>query len=88
MDRLKGKVALVVGAGSIGPGWGNDKATAISVTRSRNELLVGQRSERHLPRASFALAELTSTGPRQVANISLHGSFTARRRSSRSGRSL
>jgi NAD(P)-dependent dehydrogenase (short-subunit alcohol dehydrogenase family) len=24
-DRLKGKVALVVGAGSIGPGWGNGK---------------------------------------------------------------
>src|SRR4051794_16349395 len=28
MDRLKGKTALVVGAGSIGPGWGNGKATA------------------------------------------------------------
>jgi lactate dehydrogenase-like 2-hydroxyacid dehydrogenase len=23
MERLKGKTALVVGAGSIGPGWGN-----------------------------------------------------------------
>jgi NAD(P)-dependent dehydrogenase (short-subunit alcohol dehydrogenase family) len=29
-DRLKGKVALVVGAGSIGPGWGNGKATAVA----------------------------------------------------------
>src|ERR1700737_1570153 len=28
MERLKGKTALVVGAGSIGPGWGNGKATA------------------------------------------------------------
>src|SRR4029077_4614073 len=28
-DRLKGKVALVVGAGSIGPGWGNGKAAAV-----------------------------------------------------------
>jgi NAD(P)-dependent dehydrogenase (short-subunit alcohol dehydrogenase family) len=26
--RLKGKVALVMGAGSAGPGWGNGKATA------------------------------------------------------------
>jgi NAD(P)-dependent dehydrogenase (short-subunit alcohol dehydrogenase family) len=26
--RLKGKVAIVMGAGSIGPGWGNGKATA------------------------------------------------------------
>jgi len=27
MQRLKGKTAVVVGAGSIGPGWGNGKAT-------------------------------------------------------------
>jgi NAD(P)-dependent dehydrogenase (short-subunit alcohol dehydrogenase family) len=28
MDRLKNKVALVVGAGSVGPGWGNGRACA------------------------------------------------------------
>ncbi len=33
MDRLKGKVAVVVGAGSIGPGWGNGKATAVTFAR-------------------------------------------------------
>jgi NAD(P)-dependent dehydrogenase (short-subunit alcohol dehydrogenase family) len=27
-DRLKGKAALVTGAGSVGPGWGNGKAIA------------------------------------------------------------
>jgi NAD(P)-dependent dehydrogenase (short-subunit alcohol dehydrogenase family) len=32
-DRLKGKVAIVVGAGSIGPGWGNGKATAVAFAR-------------------------------------------------------
>jgi NAD(P)-dependent dehydrogenase (short-subunit alcohol dehydrogenase family) len=32
-DRLKGKVAVVVGAGSIGPGWGNGKATAVTFAR-------------------------------------------------------
>jgi NAD(P)-dependent dehydrogenase (short-subunit alcohol dehydrogenase family) len=32
-DRLKGKVALVAGAGSIGPGWGNGKATAVAFAR-------------------------------------------------------
>jgi NAD(P)-dependent dehydrogenase (short-subunit alcohol dehydrogenase family) len=32
-DRLKGKVALVIGAGSIGPGWGNGKATAVLFAR-------------------------------------------------------
>src|SRR5215467_6983023 len=33
VDRLKGKVALVVGAGSIGSGWGNGKATAVAFAR-------------------------------------------------------
>jgi NAD(P)-dependent dehydrogenase (short-subunit alcohol dehydrogenase family) len=32
-DRLKGKVALVVGAGSSGPGFGNGKATAVLFAR-------------------------------------------------------
>jgi len=32
-DRLKDKVALVVGAGSSGPGWGNGKATAVAFAR-------------------------------------------------------
>jgi NAD(P)-dependent dehydrogenase (short-subunit alcohol dehydrogenase family) len=28
-ERLKDKVAIVTGAGSVGPGWGNGKATAV-----------------------------------------------------------
>jgi NAD(P)-dependent dehydrogenase (short-subunit alcohol dehydrogenase family) len=32
-DRLKDKVALVSGAGSSGPGWGNGKATAVLFSR-------------------------------------------------------
>jgi len=32
-ERLKEKIALVVGAGSIGPGWGNGKATAVAFAR-------------------------------------------------------
>jgi NAD(P)-dependent dehydrogenase (short-subunit alcohol dehydrogenase family) len=32
-DRLKGKVAIVTGAGSSGPGWGNGKATAVLFAR-------------------------------------------------------
>ena len=32
-DRLKGKVAIVTGAGSSGPGWGNGKATAALFAR-------------------------------------------------------
>ena len=32
-ERLAGKVALVTGAGSSGPGWGNGKATAVLFAR-------------------------------------------------------
>lgn len=37
--RLKDKVALIVGAGSIGPGWGNGKATAVASAREGAEVL-------------------------------------------------
>ena len=33
MLSLKGKVALVAGAGSVGEGWGNGKATAVLMAR-------------------------------------------------------
>jgi NAD(P)-dependent dehydrogenase (short-subunit alcohol dehydrogenase family) len=33
MQRLKDRTAMVVGAGSIGPGWGNGKATAVTFAR-------------------------------------------------------
>lgn len=32
-DRVKDKVAIVTGAGSIGPGWGNGKAAAVVYSR-------------------------------------------------------
>ena len=32
--RLKGKVAMLTGAGSVGPGWGNGKATAVLFARA------------------------------------------------------
>ena len=33
MASLAGKVAIVTGAGSVGPGWGNGKATAVLLAR-------------------------------------------------------
>lgn len=32
-QRLQGKIAIVFGAGSVGPGWGNGKATAVLFAR-------------------------------------------------------
>ena len=33
VDRLKGRTAIVFGAGSSGPGWGNGKAAAVAYAR-------------------------------------------------------
>jgi NAD(P)-dependent dehydrogenase (short-subunit alcohol dehydrogenase family) len=37
-ERLRNRVALVTGAGSIGPGWGNGKATAVLFAREGAKL--------------------------------------------------
>ena len=44
MQRLKGKIALVVGAGSIGPGWGNGKATAVTFAREGAQVFCADRN--------------------------------------------
>jgi len=38
-DRLKDKVAIVTGAGSVGSGWGNGKATAVLFAREEVYIL-------------------------------------------------
>ena len=63
-DRLKDKVALVVGAGSIGPGWGNGKATAVAFAREGAKVFCvdinlarrrGDREHHHAAKAALAL---------------------------------
>lgn len=39
MKRLDGKIAIVVGAGSCGPGWGNGKAVAVAFAREGAHVL-------------------------------------------------
>jgi NAD(P)-dependent dehydrogenase (short-subunit alcohol dehydrogenase family) len=41
---LEGKTALVVGAGSVGPGWGNGKATAVLAAREGATVFCVDRS--------------------------------------------
>ena len=44
-DRLWGKVAIVAGAGSIGPGWGNGKAAAVLFAREGASVVCVDRNE-------------------------------------------
>jgi len=43
--RLQDKIALVVGAGSIGPGWGNGKATAVLFAREDAKVVCADVNE-------------------------------------------
>jgi NAD(P)-dependent dehydrogenase (short-subunit alcohol dehydrogenase family) len=42
--RVSGKVALVVGAGSVGPGWGNGKAAAVLYAREGARVMAVDRN--------------------------------------------
>jgi NAD(P)-dependent dehydrogenase (short-subunit alcohol dehydrogenase family) len=41
--RLAGKIALVTGAGSVGPGWGNGRAAAVLFAREGASVVVADR---------------------------------------------
>ncbi|MGU3492862.1 SDR family NAD(P)-dependent oxidoreductase [Xanthobacteraceae bacterium A53D] len=43
--RLRGKVAIVFGAGSIGDGWGNGKAAAVAYARAGAKVVAVDRDE-------------------------------------------
>ena len=42
-DRLSGKVALVTGAGSVGPGWGNGRAIAVRFAQEGAKVMAVDR---------------------------------------------
>jgi NAD(P)-dependent dehydrogenase (short-subunit alcohol dehydrogenase family) len=63
-DRLKNKVALVFGAGSCGPGWGNGKATAVAFAREGARVVA---VDLHLPAAEETRDFIKSEGGACIA---------------------
>lgn len=55
-DRVKGKTALVFGAGSSGPGWGNGKATAALYAREGASVACIDRDEAAARETAEAIA--------------------------------
>ena len=47
-SRLKGKVAIVTGAGSVGPGWGNGRAIAARFAEEGAQVFAVDRNEKNL----------------------------------------
>jgi NAD(P)-dependent dehydrogenase (short-subunit alcohol dehydrogenase family) len=64
VERLKGKTAIVVGAGSIGPGWGNGKATAVTFAREGAQVFC---VDRNTAAASETVEIITSEGGQAIA---------------------
>ena len=58
-ERLAGKVAIVTGAGSSGPGVGNGKAAAVLFAREGASVLL---VDRELERAQETLAQIEAEG--------------------------
>jgi hypothetical protein len=48
MKRFEDKVALVAGAGSVGPGWGNGRATAVRLAEEGARIFAVDRNEQAL----------------------------------------
>jgi NAD(P)-dependent dehydrogenase (short-subunit alcohol dehydrogenase family) len=63
--RLAGKVALVTGAGSAGPGWGNGRATAVIFAREGASVLVVDREPSSVEET---IATISAEGGRAAAH--------------------
>jgi NAD(P)-dependent dehydrogenase (short-subunit alcohol dehydrogenase family) len=57
MLDLVGKVAIVAGAGSVAPGWGNGRATAVLLARQGAAVLVVDRDEAALGETARIIAD-------------------------------
>ena len=65
MLELTGKVAVVTGAGSIGPGWGNGKATAVLLARQGAKVFA---IDRELSAAEETVGLIKKEGKEAVAH--------------------
>jgi NAD(P)-dependent dehydrogenase (short-subunit alcohol dehydrogenase family) len=62
-DRLKDKCAIAFGAGSVGPGWGNGKATAALFASKMNTPLTFQQISRRYRDAEAMVATRDAACP-------------------------
>jgi NAD(P)-dependent dehydrogenase (short-subunit alcohol dehydrogenase family) len=64
--RLQDKVAIVIGAGSVGPGWGNGRATAFRFAQEGARVWAVDRDLRHLEET---LARVDEIGGEIAAHV-------------------
>ena len=70
--RLRDKVALVVGAGSVGPGWGNGKAAAVLFAREGAKVLCVDVNEDAANETAGIIAEENGVAKAIRADVTSH----------------
>ena len=73
MNRLQNRVAIVTGAGSVGPGWGNGRATAVRFAEEGAKVFAVDRNEQFLretvakaPGIATHVCDITDSGAVQA----------------------
>src|SRR5580704_17759759 len=65
-NRLEGKVVLVFGAGSVGEGWGNGKATSVAYAKEGATVIAVDR-EKSAAEATASIITAIGGGARSLA---------------------
>ncbi|MDX5361543.1 MAG: SDR family oxidoreductase [Alphaproteobacteria bacterium] len=76
-QRLKDKVALVVGAGSIGPGWGNGKAAAVLFAREGARVMCADLNPDAAAETARIVRDEGGTAEAVRADVSSHDDIRA-----------
>ena len=71
-NRLEGRVAIVNGAGSSGPGWGNGKCTAIQFAREGAKVVVVDINKAAAEETAGLIAHVAADGDGVVALAEVH----------------
>jgi NAD(P)-dependent dehydrogenase (short-subunit alcohol dehydrogenase family) len=72
VGRLHEKVALVVGAGSVGPGWGNGKAAAVLFAREGAKVLCADVNENAANETVQIIRQENGTANAICADVTSH----------------
>ncbi len=76
-ERLKDRVALVIGAGSSGPGWGNGKAAAVLYAREGASVFCVDRHLAAAQETAGIIAEEGGTAMAHQADVAKSGEVAA-----------
>src|SRR6266446_9927844 len=72
VGRLQEKVALVVGAGSVGPGWGNGKAAAVLFAREGAKVFCADINEDAAKETAEIIRQENGTANAICADVTSH----------------